>query len=219
MKQLETFGDIINAGKALKYQLTRTFGFPVLNGDGTNGEAGFSIKKEEIVFSFPYGPVINEETKHCPIGYRKKRLEVYDFSENKTLMTKEQFMELFEEYFGDDVEYEEFEWSDTWGLRVPLKANKAVGEIWKVRSTSRPEKQYVLYKTEKTITVGDTLDDFYPQRLNLSDVIGTTYFWTYEEAYEQYKANIEKELRQLEEKQQGIARRIETLNQLKSQFH
>lgn len=218
MVQLETFEDVINAGKALKQELMDTFGFHITSGEGYGCNAIYIIKKDEVMFSFPYGPVIESETRHCPIGYCKHKLEMYDFGQKKTLMTKEQFMELFKARFGD-IEYEEFEWSITWGVRIPLKATKAVGEIWAAKYLDEPKKVLILRRTEKTITVGDRLNDPYPEKLNLSEVIGKTYFWTYEEAYERYKENVDKQLQRLEEEQEAIARRIQHVKELQSQFH
>lgn len=218
MAQLETFEDIINAGKQLKQELMDTFGFHITSGEGYGCNAAYTIKKDEVMFSFPYGPVIESETRHCPVGYRKHKLEMYDFGQKKTLMTKEQFMELFRARFGE-VNYEEFEWSITWGVRVALKATKAIGEIWRSDFTRAPEKFLILRKTERTIIVGTTLDDKYPQKLNLSEVIGKTYFWTYEEAYNRYKENLDTELQRLREQQFALARRIAEVERLKQQLH
>lgn len=220
MKKLETYEDIINAGKALKEELTSLFGFHVTSGEGTSFDGGFTVKKEEIRFSFPYGRRKDDSTSVSRYRWSNppRICEVYDTKEEKVLMTKEQFMEVFKNRFGD-VEYEEFEWSYTWGVRVPLKATKPVGEIWQVRYFDEPKKVLILRQTERTLIVGDSLNDPYPQKLNFSEVLGKTYFWVYEEAYEQYKKNIENELQRLEEQQKGIARRIAEMKQKQEQFH
>ena len=77
MVQLETYEDIINAGKALKQALMDTFGFHVTSGSGDSFDAGFTVKNSEIAFSFPYGRDEESNKRLSRWELPKRKCEMY----------------------------------------------------------------------------------------------------------------------------------------------